>query len=225
MLECFNSTMTTEIVEKIKVSIPYSRWKTNIVNNFNVKKIMIKDVLMFGSNVGFVVVDAECYDKVDNRKIPSYAFLRGDSVSIMPVLKYNNNLYTVMVTESRTPIGKINQIGLPAGMIDNDNFKFAALKELEEEVGPEFKITSDDLIDLGTYSVSCGGTDEHIKLYAFIREVDETLINKLQGRVTGAANENEKITVSIHSLHDIPKIEGIDMRSCLSYYKFMNECV
>lgn len=220
MLECFNNTMTDNVMQKIRESVPYSRWKTNITHNFNVKKIMIKDVLMFGNKVGFVVVDAECYDKNTNRKIPSYAFLRGDSVSIMPVLMCADELYTVMVTESRTPIGAVEQTGLPAGMIDDNDFVFAALKELEEEVGPEFKISSDDLIDLGTYSVSCGGTDEYIKLFAFERTVDHTLIEKLQGRITGAVSENEHIKVSVHKFDDIPEIHGIDMRSCLSYYKY-----
>lgn len=212
--------MTDDVMQKIKESVPYVRWKTNITNNFDVKKIMIKDVLMFGKKVGFVVVDAECYDKESGRKIPSYAFLRGDSVSIMPVLFCNNEIYTVMVTESRTPIGCVAQTGLPAGMIDNDNFVSAALKELEEEVGPEFKITPSDLIDLGTYSVSCGGTDEHLKLFAFERSVDNDIIEKLQGRITGAVNENEHIKVSIHKFNDIPKMPNIDMRSCLSFYRY-----
>lgn len=218
--EFFLTTTDAVIISKVKKEfLPYIRWKENLLSNFNVENIEVRDIFMFGSRVGFVVVNAKCYDKLTNKQVPSYAFLRGDSVSIMPVIHCDGIVYTVFATEARTPIGNPFQTSLPAGMIDDGTFVSAALKELVEEVGPEFNVEQKDLIDLGSYPVSAGGTDEFLKLYAFEKTIDREILDKINGRITGAEGENEHIKVTVQPLDDI-LTHNCDMRSVLSYYKW-----
>lgn len=205
------------VAELAKQSDIYTRWKSGLVSNFDVKSIFIHNVFMFGNKVGFMMVEAICFKKGTNIRIPAIAFLRGDSVSIMPVIKCGGETYTVVVTEARTPIGQAEQTGLPAGMTDGQSFTSAAIKELKEEVGPEFNVETHEIKFMGKFSVSCGGTDEHMGFYYFEKEIDKEILDKINGRVTGAEGENEHIVVKVVPMKDLPKIPNIDMRSMLSY--------
>lgn len=217
----FKCEISDENKSKTLAANIYTRWIDKIYNNFDVEQIIIHSVIMFGSRVGFIFAEAVAHNRTTGKRVPGVVFLRGDAVSIMPVLHCGDKTYTVMVTESRIPVGRNDHSGLPAGMIDDGSFVSAALRELVEEVGSEFNVTEDDLIDFGKYPVSAGGSDEYISLMAFERHVDEKFIEKLNGRVNSQDNENEHIIVNVCDIHEIPNFSDIDMRSVLSYYKWM----
>lgn len=204
-------------VENCKV---FNDWKDKVYSNFDVEKIIIHDVFMFGSRVGFIIVEAKA--TFNGKFVPGIAFLRGDSVSIMPILKCNGKEFTTIVSEPRIPIGKNDQMALPAGMVDNDTVSCAALKELKEEIGDELSIDENSLVDLGKFPLSAGGSDENIHLYAFELEINEDILNKLNNRHNGVETEHEQILVKIIPFDDIPTVNGIDARSVLSYFLWKN---
>lgn len=201
--------------EDISKSIIFSRWVYNLSKNFIVNKITIHKVFYFGKRVGFILAEADAY--YNNKRVPGITLLRGDSVSIMPVLRCNGETYSVTVTEPRIPIAKINQTGFPCGMIDDDEVNVAALKELSEEVGTEFNIKKDDLIHLGKFPLSSGGCDEYMILKAFEMDVSEDILKKLHNRINISEKESEQIHVKVIKLSDIKDIET-DARSLLSYF-------
>lgn len=200
--------------EKAIESNIFVRWVNNLKKNFDLKSIIIHNVFMFGKRVGFIVAEADVY--FNDKKVPGIAFLRGDAVSIMPVLECENKLYTVVVTEPRVPIANPEQTGFPCGMIDDDAVHVAALKELSEEVGSEFDISPSDLLDLGKFSLSSGGCDEYMNLKVFVKNVDKSLLDKLHNRINISEKENEQIKVSVIELSEVENITNIDARSMLS---------
>lgn len=203
-------TKTSKAIE----SHIFVRWVNNLKSNFDLKSIIIHNVFLFGSRVGFIVAEADAYH--NDKKVPGIAFLRGDAVSIMPILKCNGETYTITVTEPRIPVARQAQTGFPAGMLDDDSVNVAALKELAEEVGSEFNIHPKDLIDLGKFPLSCGGCDEYISLKAFEIEVESSLLDKLHNRINISEKESEQIKVSVIKFSEVESIDNIDARSMLS---------
>ena len=213
----FNFEATEDQKETILLSVIFERWHTNITNNFDVKSITIRDVIWFGSRVGFLFVEADAY--FEGRKVPGIAFLRGDSVSIMPIFSVENrkDLYTALVIEPRIPIGVNSQPSLPAGMIDDESFESAAIKELSEELGTDIKVSRDDLIFLDKFPLSCGGSDEYMSLFYFDYQLSEEQFKSLDGRHTGE-NESENIKVKLIPIEELLQVQNLDARSTLSYY-------
>lgn len=209
-----HSSIDYTITKKAIESLIFVRWVNGLKENFDLKSITIHNVFMFGKRVGFIVSEADAY--FNNKKVPGIAFLRGDSVSIMPILHCNDEVYTIMVTEPRIPIAYTEQTGFPCGMVDDDSVNVAALKELSEEVGPEFDISVSDLIDLGTFPISSGGCDEYMSLKAFEIYVNMELLDSLHNRMNISEKESEQIEVSVHKLSDVGNIKNIDARSMLS---------
>lgn len=218
----FKFDVTDEQKEKILLSVIFERWHTNIVDKFDVRSIAIRDVVWFGERVGFLLVEADAY--FEGRKVPGIAFLRGDSVSIMPIFSVENKkeLYTALVIEPRIPIGENAQPSLPAGMIDDQSFESAAIKELGEELGTDIKVSRNDLIFLDKFPLSCGGSDEYMSLFYFDYNLSEEQFKSLDGRITGE-NEYENIKVKLIPVDQLIHIQNLDARSTLSYYLWRNK--
>lgn len=209
-----------ENVEKALDSAIYKRWFDGITKSFHVESIIIHNVFMFGNRVGFIVVEAKA--KYQDKPVPGIAFLRGDSVSIMPVFHVYDKTgsfvetYTAVVTEPRIPVARNRQTSLPAGMVDGDTVACAALKELGEEIGTEIKINAEDLINLGRFPLSCGGCDEYMNLVAFYYDLDMETFEKLNGRNTGEG-DHENILVTLIPINKLLEVPNLDARSALSY--------
>lgn len=216
----FMVELSDEDKELLQNAMIFTRWKENILKNFDVKEILIHNFFKFGSRVGFIIVEAKALH--ENKPVPGIAFLRGDSVSIMPVFSVEGRteLYTAIVTEARIPIASNAHSGLPAGMIDGESFHSAAIRELEEEVGEEINISTHDLINLGKFPLSAGGCDEYMTLMAFEYKLPEKVFNILNGRQRGCAGEHENIHVSLIPLENIPEIKNVDARSVLSLFLY-----
>lgn len=194
----------------------FTRWVDSLHHNFNLKSITVHNVFMFGNRVGFIIAEADVTH--NGKKVPGITFLRGDSVSIMPVITCGDKTYTVTVTEPRVPIAYNRQCGLPCGMVDGDTVNVAALKELQEEVGPEFNITSSDLVNMGRFPLSSGGCDEYMDLTFFRKEVTEDVLDAINGRMNISEKESEQILVKVIEIDDLINIENVDARTLLSYH-------
>jgi ADP-sugar diphosphatase len=179
----------------------------NLANkNVEIRSIRIDKVSFFGNQVGFIYLESEIF--VDGRPVPGIAFLRGDSVAIMPVISVRNKeddveLYSIVVEQYRANIGR-QSIGLPAGMIDNDGQIFStALKEMEEEVG-DLGIDESNINLLMEYYPSSGGCDEKMSILSVDIKMDYDTLMSYQNKITGAKDENEFIKTHVIKFIDLP---------------------
>lgn len=214
------------IVQVVKSQI-FQDWVSNLDPEFVVHSITIQSVDMAHCTkkprVLFIKFEAQVSDKQGN-PLSGIVFLRGGAVGMLVILNCKGKKYVVLATEPRFAIGKFDSAGLPAGMLDGDgNWSGKAAKELEEEVG--LIINENDLIDLtklvyenrflGLYP-SAGGCDEFIRLFLLEMDVDFSFIEKMQGKQTGAAEENEQITLSVIPLEEIITATS-DMKALVAY--------
>jgi len=180
----------------------FTEWKMRIIQEFNVEEIIIHKVSMFGKKVGFVYAEAVATDQ-DGNSLPGLSFLRGDSVSILVVLKEaeSGQEYVVFTSQARVPVGEV-VLESPAGMIDEGDLVVKAIEELEEEVGIDLGFKAKELKFLEKGFTSPGGIDEHISLYSYEVEMSAENINSLKGRETGSGGENEHIVLEIVPIED-----------------------
>lgn len=157
------------------------------------------------------------------KRVPGFAFLRGNSVSITPLIfseDASQKPLTILVREPRSPVGAI-AVGSPAGMIKPGNEDSApeALRELFEETGGH--IPKGELVTLRKgVQVSPGGTDELMDFYIYkvvVSSEDYERIVKLTGTKTGVEGEDEDITLSVMPFTEAVDIGNLDMRTLLAF--------
>ena len=125
-------------------------------------------------------------------------FLRQNSVIIVPIIKWREQIFTLLGEEFRSGIMK-KCLGFPAGSLDklNESVIDGAERELLEETPIEEKwITNRSEINVGENNyVSPGGTNEQIFLYRFDVKIPdkEDIYDLLEGKTCGVATENEEI--------------------------------
>lgn len=215
-------------------------------HKYSVRGIEVQSVTRFGpKKIGFVKLNAtierdalsEGYHGPEVRsslQLPGTAFLRGGSVDILMILRpigsYQER-YVVLTEQPRIPAGSLTFLEIPAGMIENDTFKFAAAKEVEEETG--FKIPIDELVDMTDPALqnsehskqnlnnamypSPGGCDESIALFVWEKELDRMEIEELRGRLTGVRKQDEMITLRVRPYEDLWKEGARDAKTLAAW--------
>ena len=191
----------------------------NWLNNFDPEEITLRSVTITDLDwfskgfdplkLGFVKCSSEAYDfKTGNKIMSNISFIRGNSVAILIMVKVmstkNKKLdkeYVLLCEQHRLPIcQKAKEI--PAGMMDAEgNIVSVVLKEVNEETGFDIK-HADELIALGSYFASPGGSDEEIKLFAWHTEISEQELEEKQNKMYGCAKENEEIKLSFVELEE-----------------------
>lgn len=194
-----------------------------------VSSIDIQSVDMFGPNVGFIKLKAQATRH--GKRIPSIAFIRGDSVGVYVKIinKDNRNESWVLMTQqARFPIGKGGYIEICAGMLDEGEFRGKCVEEMEEEL--DIKIKSSDLIPLYPASedgkdnralvLSGGGCDEKMQLFKVEFEMSKEDIDALDGKITGLADSSEHIIMRLISTEQFTTVID-DMKSVLAHHLSM----
>lgn len=195
---------------------------------YKLESITIQSVDFFGSRIGFLKLKT-IVKSANGDSLPGSVFLRGGSVAILLILEPEGQSallkqperWAVLTVQPRIPAGSLEMVELPAGMIDDSGtFSGAAAKEIQEECGIE--IPEDKLIDLTSMALgdlakaggegekleeavypSPGGSDEFIKIYAYVHKVQEGTLKDWQGKLTGLREDGEKITLKIVRLEDL----------------------
>jgi ADP-sugar diphosphatase len=200
-------------------------WLRNIYKSANVESISFDKVYMFGKppneRVGYIVANVLA-TTLDGRPLPSITLIRGDSVAVLLVLRNEDTGedFTVVVCQPRLSIGDAAFCEIPAGMVDgDDNFVSTAIRELQEEVG-ELSVSRHDLTPLQRIYPSPGGCDESIQIFSALKPLPAKVIEALQGKQTGAADENEAIKIRVVPLHDLPFAAPHDMKAQLGYLTY-----
>ncbi len=137
------------------------------------------------------------------------AFLRQNSVVIIPIIDVRGKLFTILGREYREGAARV-LTGFPAGSLDKpgESLLEAAKRELIEETPlQEEWITGISEIDTGPVNyVSPGGTNEQIfYVRVDIKIPDGIDIHKLSGLVSGVHEEGETITSYVRDLDQLCK--------------------
>lgn len=216
MLISFARTLDNDLQQLVRQAPHFRRWLDRSSAAFDLRGVHVRDVAMFGSRVGFIFLEADAWH--DGKPVPKYVFLRGDSVSVLVVLRCAGEPdRTLLTCEPRLPVGCANLLSLPAGMLDGGAFSSSALRELSEEIGADLPVRADQLVELTETWTSPGGCDEAIRLYYAEIDVEPELIAALQDRVTGNADEHESIVVRVVALDSLPKLGMTDAKTLLSH--------
>ncbi|GAA4490275.1 NUDIX domain-containing protein [Gluconacetobacter tumulicola] len=203
----------------VRAAPHFRRWLEQAAARFDLRRVVVRDVVFFGARVGFILVDADAWH--DGRKVPGAALLRGDSVSVLVVLHcLGHAARTILTREPRLPVACPDLLALPAGMLEGGRLVSTALRELAEEVGTDLAVSADQMVELTTVWLSPGGCDEAITLYAVDLEIGEAAMRALDGRRTGNAAEHESIRLHVVELDDIPRIGHSDAKTLLSYHLY-----
>ena len=147
--------------------------------------------------------------------------------------------WTILTCQPRVPVGALKFLEIPAGMIDSaGKVTGKATDEIKEELG--ITIDAEKLIDLcalteqmckgpegregagtgaaeeklevGMYP-SAGGSDEYIKLYAYVHRVGKGGVEELEGRIGGNREEGERIVLRVVRLRDLWRVAGRDAKA------------
>jgi len=205
---------------------------------YNIKKLIIQDIDMFGPRIGFLKMRLVVTDASTDTEVPGIIFMRGASVAILMVLSCHENgkKYSILTVQPRLPVGKSAFHEIPAGMLDDEkNFAGAAAKEIKEETSMEVK--AGDLVDLLDPStsgfnhellyLSPGGCDEGMKFYLYEKSMSLAEIQALEGKCTGCIGEGESIKLAIKPLDEVinhcPDAKTITALHLYNLYKSKQE--
>ena len=204
-------TVNKKHAEMALKSRVYKDWVLSLDDSFEITSIYIQAVDFHGKPAIKRVMFVRLYVTFMTPNGPDrrVAELRGGSCGFLGILTCEGVDYTVLVKQSRLPVGKRNLAELPAGMIDRGTFVGAMMREIKEELGFEFK--EDELINLNKgisqkdngIDMSPGLLDEEICFYLGRREVTREELEELQGKATGVAAEGEYITLWIVPLSEL----------------------
>ncbi|MBE7728758.1 NUDIX domain-containing protein [Komagataeibacter sp. FXV3] len=198
----------------------FRRWYDGMRTRFTLRHVLVRDAIAFDAQrMGFILVEADALH--EGNPVPGLALLRGDSVSVLLVLKcpgYPDR--TVLTCEARVPVAKPDLLALPAGMLDGGAFVSTAVRELSEEVGADLQVRAQDLVKLTDVWLSPGGCDEAIGLYYAELNINETLAKALRDRQTGVAREHEHIHLRVIDLSAVPDIGMTDAKTLLSWHMY-----
>ncbi|KAI8646000.1 hypothetical protein BD408DRAFT_429156 [Parasitella parasitica] len=181
-------------------------------NEFVINSIDIQNIDYFKSKqIGFLKFKADVSFQKTGKTAPGIVFMRGGAVSMLIVLKSPGEKDRILLTlQPRIPIPHLSFPELPAGMLDGSgNFAGTAAKEIEEETG--LKIKEDELVDMtdlaygdkwrGVYP-SAGGSDEFLRLFVCIKQMEKSQISELEGKLTGLRDQGESITLKLVCMED-----------------------
>ncbi len=214
------------LVHRALASKPFLDWVGRVERRFFLKKVVFQSIDVFGhGKLGFSKISVDAYERLPDltcgeQSVPGIIFLRGDSVAILVVLICGKRRYVLMVRQPRLATGVFSFLEMPAGMVEGNRIWSAALKEMEEELGPDFRLTRKDLRVLrAPMYLSAGGCDERLGFYLHERHVTRDDLKKYQGLATGHLEERERITLDVIPLSQLPM--GRNASSVVAYHEYL----
>lgn len=182
--------------------------------------------------------------------LPGIVFLRGGSVAMLMILKPTDNRderLVILTEQPRIPAGSLSFIEIPAGMIEGEKkHEWAATREIEEETG--LHVPPSELIDLTKMALeqakaneserseaakspmpdrlmpamypSPGGSDEFIKIYLWLKEVDRVQIENIRGKFSAAGGDkrpDEKIRLHLCKYSELWKVATRDSKTLAAW--------
>jgi len=202
----------------------FKAWAAGIGSQFLVKRIDFQSLDMFGPrNVGFIKLIADCVHRDTGHFMPGIVVIRGHSVAMLMEItaKETGERFSLMTVQARVPTPDPESLELPAGMLDDGEFKGTAAKEIEEETG--MTVSQESLIELTSADqriyLSPGGLDEGMKFYLHRQTMPLAEIRKLEGRCTGVLDEGEQISLKVLPIAHLRGVYDCKTLVALSLYE------
>ena len=140
------------------------------------------------------------------RTITRAIHLEGDSIVVIPIIRLNKKIKTIMVKQFRVPIGKFN-LEFVSGGVNNNRFKTAAIREVREELNLDIK--SKDLIELnkGKIFLMPGNNFARAKFFAFFYDAKNIDIKKFKSLRTGNNRNGEFLKTVVKDFNEIKSLK------------------
>jgi 8-oxo-dGTP pyrophosphatase MutT (NUDIX family) len=201
---------------------------------YSLRSIKIQSVDFFGPRIGFLKLSADISNS-NGERLPGIMFLRGGSVAMLMILRPSDSRHerwVIMTEQARIPAGSLDFCEIPAGMLDDDSFKGAAAKEIEEETG--LVVPRNELVDMTALALqqqiqtgpeplqaamypSPGGSDEFIPLFLWEKELPRQQIDELRNKSTGLRAQGERIRLKLCRYEDLWKVGARDAKSLAAW--------
>ncbi len=204
----------------------FQEWLASVDRQrFNITSINIQSLDCWRGKVGFVKFECQVFDAKTNKKLPGIVFARGGAVAILVVFVCEGEEYVVLTVQPRIASGSFALREVCAGTLEGSgDFGGTAVRELKEEL--ELEVKKEELIDLsamagfarGAYP-SPGACDETIRIFLLRREVTRAELDSMSGRLTGAADEGEQITLQIAKLDELIAIPDLKTIAAYALYQ------
>ena len=217
----FAEDFSLEQKSKIRSSQKFRNFLSNLLDEANITSITIDKVYWFGEKPGYIIARTSGKTHDGHEFNNMITMVRGDAVGILVILKtHDGQEYTILTKQFRAGAGQQYFEEIPAGMLDEGNFKNKVIEELAEEVGSDLKINIQDLHYLDVFYPSVGGCDEKIQIFYTEKTVTQEFLNSLQNRITGLASENERIQLEVIPFDDLSFRAKQDAKTRMAYYGY-----
>jgi ADP-sugar diphosphatase len=202
--------LTPAIYEQIPLILKapkFKNWFEKLDNHaLDLQSITITDVDWFCAptaiapeKLGFLKLTAKVFDRKTEKPIPGIAFIRGGAVAVLIRVVVDSTAHFIMCRQLRFPVGGYT-LEAPTGMMDaSADISGVMIKEIAEETGLVVPNAA-ELIDLGRFIPSAGGSDESIHLFAWNTELSKEKFDEITRKIHGATEENE--TIYLHIFED-----------------------
>lgn len=190
---------------------PFHEWVDALRGGLNsqgaiVHKVHVRDLLMFGPRIGFLVMDVDAF--YGGVKLPGYVVLSGPSVAVLLWFNHENRTHAILVRQPRIATGNMTW-EVPAGRMDNQGtLRSAMLNEIREETGLSVENTNEMRELSSAPHASPGLLDETFRLFS-LEVTTGCVLERLAQRgdaAMGCRDEGEIITrVSAFPVDSAPK--------------------
>lgn len=199
-----NSDVSTENVNKLLQTKFFLDWLARLSVDFDVSRVNVIAISMFGPNVGFAYVRAHMTRRSDGKSFPGLCFLRAPTVGVLvhATVVETQDTYWLTVSQPKVGAASADYVEIPAGIIEQNDKKLCgrAAKELEEECG--IVLHEGDLIRLGEIVPSAGGCSEKVTLFLAEVTLSKSKLAEILAKEHGAEGERESIRVKLYDTED-----------------------
>lgn len=216
--------------EQLSKSPKLISWLANMDPEFTFNLVEELKSIVLPNNRGilFSLLQCDVIHKGSGRKIPGVVFLQGESIGVLVILKEieTGHLWTLLVNQTRFPIGKEKFLEIPAGRVENStkSIEKLAISELLEET--TLDATHAKKVEmLGGFYPSPGGSSEFILLVVMEFEMSLDEIFSLSGIIAGNESEGEQILLKVIPLWQMMEKAGNDGKSIVAYHKYLQNCL
>jgi ADP-sugar diphosphatase len=125
--------VSPEYMEMARESRIFTDWAASLDPSFDVQGVTVTAVDFKGRNPSTEsVMFVRLAVRTAGVPFDQVVELRGGTVVMLVVLRCEGVDYTVLVSQPRLPTGRVRLKEIPAGMLDNGQFRGKAAQEIEE---------------------------------------------------------------------------------------------
>jgi ADP-sugar diphosphatase len=210
----FRYVLDSEVREVMRSPL-MTGWIDKLDEKIQLLSMEVQSFDKFGPRVAFIKCKVRVVDPQGHFS-DQVLFLRGDAVSVLPILICEGREYVAMVRQMRVAVGSVGWLEIPAGMLDGSNqIAVKALDELHEELGIKFAQKDLKRLIEQPVALSGGACDEMMHFFYTRMDVTRAQLEEIHDRRTGLADENEYLRVEVVPIDEL--VTSADAKTLLAY--------